>query len=44
MLAITVFGVNSPALIKLLEPLAAAMFIPILLMVFGGLAQDIENM
>ena len=44
MLVITVFGVNNEALIKLLEPLAAAMFIPILLMIFGGLVRDIEKM
>ena len=43
MLIITVQGVNNEALIKLLEPLAAAMFIPILLMILGGIAHDINT-
>ena len=42
MLALTILGVNSETLIKLLEPLAAAMFLPILLMMLGGIATDIE--
>ena len=40
MLVLTIKGVNDETLIKLLEPLAAAMFVPILLMIFGGLAHD----
>ena len=43
MLIITVQGVNSETLIKLLEPLATAMFIPILLMILGGIAHDITQ-
>jgi hypothetical protein len=43
MLVLTIFGVNSQKLIKILEPLALAMFIPILLMVFGGLSHDIQR-
>ena len=43
MLVLTIFGVNSEVLIDLLSPLAAAMFIPILLMIFGGLSIDINN-
>ncbi|UCE13911.1 MAG: hypothetical protein JSV04_01735 [Candidatus Heimdallarchaeota archaeon] len=43
MLVLTIFGVNDLALIKPLEVLATAMFIPILLMIFGGLAQDIQS-
>jgi hypothetical protein len=43
MLVLTIIGVNSEALIKLLEPLAVAMFLPILLLIFGGLAIDIQN-
>ena len=41
MLALTILGVNSEPLIKLLEPLAAAMFLPIILMILGGIAYDI---
>jgi len=43
MLALTILGVNSETLIKLLEPLAAAMFIPIILMILGGIAHDINS-
>ena len=43
MLIITVQGVNNEALIKLLEPLAAAMFLPIILMILGGIAHDINT-
>jgi hypothetical protein len=43
MLVLTIIGVNSEALIKLLEPLAVAMFLSILLLIFGGLAIDIQN-
>jgi hypothetical protein len=42
MLVLTVIGVNNEALIKLLEPLAAAMFLPILLLILGGLSYDIK--
>ena len=43
MLVLTIFGVNSIVLINLLSPLATAMFIPILLMIIGGLSIDIEK-
>jgi hypothetical protein len=43
MLVLSVVGVNSEALIGLLEPVAAAMFIPILLMILGGMAFDIDK-
>ena len=43
MLVLTIIGVNNEALIKFLEPLAVAMFVPILLLIFGGLAYDIQN-
>lgn len=43
MLILTIIGVNDQSLIKLLEPLATFMFIPILLMIFGGLALDFER-
>jgi hypothetical protein len=41
MLMLTIIGVNNEASIKLLEPLATTMFIPILLLIFGGLSYDI---
>jgi hypothetical protein len=41
MLVLTIIGVNSEVLIRLLEPLAVTMFIPILLMIPGGIALDI---
>jgi hypothetical protein len=44
MLVLTVIGVNSEALVKLLELLAATMFVPILLLIFGGLTHDIQNL
>jgi hypothetical protein len=43
MLVLTIQGGNSEILIKRLEPLAAAMFIPMALMIFGGLAHDVER-
>ncbi|MFX0210164.1 MAG: hypothetical protein ACFFDT_29550 [Candidatus Hodarchaeota archaeon] len=43
MLGLTILGVNNVMLIKPLEILAAVMFIPILLMIFGGLSQDIQR-
>ena len=43
MLVITIFGINNEELIKMLEPLAAVMFIPILTMIVGGLVRDIEE-
>ena len=43
MLVLTILGVNDEVLIGLLEPLALLMFIPILLMVFGALAHDIQR-
>ncbi len=43
MLGLTILGVNSETLIKLLEPLAAVMFLPIILMMLGGIAHDIDT-
>jgi len=40
LLGITIFGVNDASLLDLLGIFAAAMFIPILLMIFGGFAYD----
>jgi hypothetical protein len=42
MLVLTVIGVNSQILIDALTPLATLMFIPIMLMIFGGLAIDVQ--
>jgi hypothetical protein len=41
MLILSIIGVNDIALLRSMSPLAALMFIPILLMIFGGLAQQI---
>jgi len=43
LLGITVFGVNDASLLNILGVFAAAMFIPILLMIFGGFAYDIQR-
>jgi len=43
MLGITIFGVNDASLIDLLGVLATAMFIPLLLMIFGEFAYDIQR-
>lgn len=43
MLFLTILGVNDVTYLKPMEILAAAMFIPILLMIFGGLAHDIQR-
>ncbi|MFW9993299.1 MAG: hypothetical protein ACFFD4_14745 [Candidatus Odinarchaeota archaeon] len=43
MLVLSILGVNDEALINLIELLAAAMFVPLLLMVFGGLARDVQE-
>ena len=43
MLLLTIIGVNSTALINFLSPLALLMFIPILLMIFGGISYDIRD-
>ena len=43
MLGLTILGVNDGTLLKPMDTLAAAMFVPILLMIFGGFAQDIQN-
>ena len=43
MLVLTVLGVDDETLINPLDILAAALFIPILLMIFGGLAHDIQR-
>ena len=40
MLVLTVVGVNSESLIKLLEPLAIVMFFPIILMTLGGITVE----
>ncbi|MFX1536639.1 MAG: hypothetical protein ACFFDI_20675 [Promethearchaeota archaeon] len=39
----SILGVNNVVLLNYIEILAAVMFIPILLMTFGGLAQDIQK-
>ena len=43
MIGITIFGINDASLSDLLGVLAAAMFIPLLLMIFGGFACDIQK-
>jgi hypothetical protein len=43
MLVLTVLGVNDARYLKPMEPLAAAMFVPMLLMILGGLAHDIRR-
>jgi len=43
LLGITIFGVNDAFLLDLLGVFAAAMFIPLLLMIFGGFAYDIQR-
>ena len=43
MLALTVLGVNDPAPLRAMTPLAGALFIPIALMVAGALAHDIQR-
>jgi hypothetical protein len=43
MLILTVIGVNNQVLIDMLSPLASLMFIPILLMVLGGLSVEMQR-
>jgi hypothetical protein len=43
MLVLTVLGVNDARYLKTMEPLAAALFVPVLLMIFGGLAHDSQR-
>jgi len=43
LLGITIFGVNDASLLDLLGVFAAAIFIPLLLMIFGGFAYDIQR-
>jgi hypothetical protein len=43
LLGITIFGVNNASLLNLLGVFAAAMFVPLLLMIFGGFACDIRR-
>jgi hypothetical protein len=43
MLALTVLGVNDVTMVEPMEILAAFMFIPMLSMVFGGIAHDITK-
>ena len=43
LLGITIFGVNDASLLDLLGVFAAYMFIPLLLMIFGGFAYDIQR-
>lgn len=43
MLGITVAGINSPEMMNLMEIMAAVMFFPILFMIFGSLARDLEK-
>lgn len=43
MLVLTVLGINDAIMLKPLELLATAMFVPIILMIFGGLTHDIQR-
>ena len=43
MLVLTVLGVNDARYLKPMEPLAAAMFVPVLLMILGGLSHGIRR-
>ena len=43
MLVLTIVGVNDVTMTQPMEILAIAMFLPILLMILGGLAQDIQR-
>jgi len=43
MLVLAILGVNDMVLIKFTAILAAVMFIPMLLMIFGKLAQDTQR-
>ena len=43
MLLFTIIGIDDAALIDLLSPLALLMFIPILLMILGGISHDIRE-
>ncbi len=43
MLVLSILGVNDIVLIRFIELLAAVMFIPMLLMIFGGLAHDLQR-
>ena len=43
MLVLTILGANDVTLREPMEMLAVTMFIPILLMIFGGLAHDIQR-
>lgn len=44
MLNFTILGVNNRTFIDLISILAAFMFVPMLLMIFGGLAYDIQRL
>lgn len=43
MLVLTILGVNDARYLKAIEPLAVALLVPLLLMIFGGLAHDIQR-
>jgi hypothetical protein len=43
MLNLTILGVNNKAFIDIIGILAAFMFVPMLLMIFGGLAYEIQR-
>lgn len=43
MLVLSILGVNDIVMIRFLEMLAAVMFIPMLLMIFGGLAHSLQR-
>jgi hypothetical protein len=43
MLVLTIVGVNDVTVIQPMEILATTMFLPILLMILGGLAHDIQR-
>ena len=43
LLILTILGVDDPAPLRLMTPLAGALFIPIALMIVGGFAHDIQR-
>ena len=44
LLALTVLSVRNPSLMAYMDPIATAMFIPMVLMVFGALAHDVGRL
>ena len=43
LLALTILGVNDPGPLRLITVLAGVLFVPILLMIVGGFAHDIQR-